>query len=54
MDKNKHNYFFEAYKIDSNDILEMIRIRLNDSIMEPFKDFMDVYNIYSYYHGNVF
>ena len=52
MDKNKHNYFFEAYKIDSNDILEMIRIRLNDSIMEPFKDFMDVYNIYSYYHGN--
>ena len=49
MDKNKHNYFFEAYKIDSNDILEMIRIRLDDSIMEPFKEFMDVY---SYYHGN--
>lgn len=52
MENKKHNYFFEAYKVDSNDILYMIRIRLYDSIMEPFKEWLEDNHIYYNYQGN--
>lgn len=49
MNKNR-NFYFELYQIDSNELLDMIKIRLIEDIMVPFKEQID--EIYYSYEGS--
>lgn len=49
MENKTRNFYFELYKIDSNELLDMVRLRLVEDIMTPFKEFID--EIYYSYEG---